>query len=293
MAKQFQFDEFEGRGKTKAPHCVVCEEMLADALDESLSEADRAWFDQHVSICGDCSEMLADAQRGAAWLEMLKIPRPEPSARLVERILAETSGGMPAGETRPQPQMVPAAAPLAMPAPLPGNLLQFRAPARRPAPWASGVRSRWMFEPRLAMTAAMAFFSIALTLNLTGVQLNRLHVSALKPSNLRRTYYTANAEAARYYDSLRVVRVMESRVEDLREAATDRAQTHNDEQPKATPEAPAKKPEEKKKPLVEPGVSRQAAPKSRPDSLRTQEEMYRIGEPVAGLPKIYRAGGLA
>ena len=303
MAKRFQFDEFEGRGKTTAPHCVACEEMLADALDESLSEADRAWFDQHVATCADCSEMLADAQRGAAWLEMLKTPRPEPSARLMERILAETSAGMLAGETRHQPQMVPAAAPLTMPATLPGNLLQFRSPAWTSVPRADGARSRWMFEPRLAMTAAMAFFSIALTLNLTGVQLNRLHASELSPAGLKRTYYTANAQAVRYYDNLRVVRVLESRVEDLREAVADRAEApkaHPQAQPKEQPEleprkspdAPKGAPEQKRKPAG-PGVSRQAAPFSKPELPMAGEEVSGRGKTIASFSKLRGAGGLA
>ena len=102
MAKTFEFDEFESGRKTRPPHCLACEEMLADALDESLEESAQAWFEGHVRTCADCSEMLADAQRGAAWLEMLKTPRPEPSARLLERILAGTSGvanRLEAGET--------------------------------------------------------------------------------------------------------------------------------------------------------------------------------------------------
>ena len=36
-------------------------------------------------------------------------------------------------------------------------------------------------EPRLLMTAAMAFFSIALTLNLTGVRLSAVRLADLRP----------------------------------------------------------------------------------------------------------------
>src|ERR1700710_2053072 len=65
--------------------------MLADALDGTLSAADQATFDLHMVGCDTCAAMLADAQRGAAWMEMLRSPRPEPPAALLERILAQTS----------------------------------------------------------------------------------------------------------------------------------------------------------------------------------------------------------
>ena len=45
-----------------------------------------------MAACGPCSQLLADARRGAAFLEMLRTPAPEPPAALLERILAETSG---------------------------------------------------------------------------------------------------------------------------------------------------------------------------------------------------------
>lgn len=69
------------------------------------------------------------------------------------------------------------------------------------------------------MTAAMAFFSITLTLNLMGVRLADLKASDLKPSSLRRTFYEANAHMVRNVDNLRVVYEVEARVRDLRRAA--------------------------------------------------------------------------
>ena len=76
-----------------------------------------------------------------------------------------------------------------------------------------------LLQPRLAMTAAMAFFSIALTLNLTGVRFSELRASDLRPSSLKRSFYEANAHVVRYYDNLRVVYELESRVHDLQRAS--------------------------------------------------------------------------
>ena len=210
MAKHFEFDKMSGR---TGPHCVACEAMLADALDEVLDGADAAWFEAHVASCGDCATMLSEAQRGAAWLEMLKFPRPEPSAGLMDRILDSTSGAH--GAYVPVVTALPAA----------GNVVPFR-PRLPMLGW---------IEPRLAMTAAMAFFSIALTLNLTGVKLDEVRASDLRPENLKKAFYQADAKAVRTYENLRVVRVMESRVDGLR----DSVQTDHRVQPEEKKEAPA------------------------------------------------------
>ena len=59
------------------------------------------------------------------------------------------------------------------------------------------------------MTAAMAFFSIALTLNLTGVRLSDLRLADLRPNAVRsfmeRRLTMASTPIIRYYDHLRFV----------------------------------------------------------------------------------------
>jgi len=225
--KVLQFgDKTAGNQPGDSGHCAQCEAMLADALDGTLSAADQQVFDEHMAECGPCSQMLADARRGAAWLEMLRTPAPEPPVELLERILAITSGIQTYG-TQPiathaagvqqllQPQQ-------GVPAPAPGYAVQGAAfgnvvPLRQRA--AAAVRASSfgpiMFQPRLAMTAAMAFFSIALTMNLTGVHPLSLRASDLSPSSLKRDFYSANARVVQYYEGLRVVYELESRVHDL------------------------------------------------------------------------------
>jgi hypothetical protein len=216
--------------------CAQCEAMLADALDGTLSAADQAVFDLHMGHCGSCSQMLADARRGAAWLEMLRDPRPEPPAELLERILAQTSGvhgftnqtsvvhsgihEVPGVELAPAP-VYGAAAPSgpAQYGPAYGKVIPFR------SRFSSAVRAsafgQIVLQPRLAMTAAMAFFSIALTMDLTGVRLQDIHASDLRPSSLQRDFYFAKARGVRYYEGLRVVYELESRVHDLQSATSD------------------------------------------------------------------------
>jgi hypothetical protein len=101
----------------------------------------------------------------------------------------------------------------------------------------NGFRSlgQTMLQPRLAMTAAMAFFSIALTLNLTGVRLGDLRASDFKPSSIMRSAYAAKAKVVRYSDNLRVVYELESRVRDLQKSSDDDTSTN----PQAPQNAPA------------------------------------------------------
>jgi hypothetical protein len=221
--------------------------MLTDALDGTLSAADQATFDLHLVGCPACTTMLADAKRGAAWMELLKSARPEPPASLMERILAQTSNP-------PAPPIVLGPTDrLRTPAPHVPNTLLGRPAlvptvAGHPAVYAStnilpfrarftlGLRSigHTMLQPRLAMTAAMAFFSIALTLNLTGVHLSNLRASDLKPSSILRSAYETKARVVRYSDNLRVVYELESRVRGL-QGSDDTGSSSSTRAPQNTP----------------------------------------------------------
>jgi hypothetical protein len=129
-------------------------------------------------------------------------------------------------------------------------------------------------QPRLYMTAAMAFFSIALTLNLTGVRLDQLKASNLNPSNVRKSYYEASADAVRYYDNLRVVHVMESRVDDLRNTDDDRPQSGSQPTRKPAPAPKLPESQQDQKPAAAPKdpngpSSRNQTPVSRPRFVTT------------------------
>ena len=68
--------QFEGFEDTPAA-CAVCEAMLPEAVDGTLSAEEQRVFDVHVASCTHCAQELAEAQRGAAWLSMLKSKTPE------------------------------------------------------------------------------------------------------------------------------------------------------------------------------------------------------------------------
>lgn len=292
MAEFNQFGSAQPTQSGETEHCAQCEAMLADALDGTLSPADQAMFNLHMASCSTCSAMLADAQRGADWLEMLKTPRPEPSAALLERILAQTCNAQPDARSAHQPQLVAgkqqaghglwqpstilghsgmaASATMRGATYAPTNVLPFRSRL------AAGFRLRsigqTLLQPRLAMTAAMAFFSIALTLNITGVRLSQLRVGDLRPTSIKRNITNANASVHRYYDNLKVVYELESRVRDLQRSSndTDQYSLPSNQSAPAAPQQNEQPQPTKQQPAAEKPDSRQSRPKPGPGSSRRE-----------------------
>jgi len=185
-----------------SPACGRWETLLADALDGMLRPEDEAVFGAHMAICPACTALFEEARKGREWLEFLS-PEPEVPEGLLDRILAQTGPGQAAGYG-----ILPAAGADVLPMPQPWQRPGFLSRIRRFA------------EPRLMMTAAMAFFSIALTLNLTGVRITSIRLSDLRPAALRsfmqRRITMASTPLIRYYDHLRFVYEVESRMREFR-----------------------------------------------------------------------------
>jgi hypothetical protein len=214
--------------------------LLADALDGLLSQqdraADQAVFAAHMSICPACTALFEEARRGREWLAFLA-PEPEMPAGLLERLLAHTGPGQQAaGLSLGTHSGLAGAGGGALD--LPAAVFAGGGTAGVPHWQRPGFMGhvRRFAEPRLMMTVAMAFFSIALTLNLTGVRLSSLRLSDLRPATLRslmeRRLTTASTPIIRYYDHLRVVYEVESRMRELRRA------TQGQEQEQSAPQKP-------------------------------------------------------
>jgi len=189
-----------------SPACGQWETLLTDALDGLLKPEDEATFTAHMAVCAACTALFEESRRGREWLEFLS-PEPEVPEGLLDRILAQTGPGQVAGYG-----LVPGSSNV-MPIPQPWQRPGFMGQVRRFA------------EPRLLMTAAMAFFSIALTLNLTNVRLSSLRLSDLRPTAVRsfveRRVMMASTPIIRYYDHLRFVYEVESRMRELRRTSED------------------------------------------------------------------------
>src|SRR5579862_9311484 len=159
--------------RTHIPSSQACgewETLLADALDGLLMAEDEAKFTAHMAACPACTALYEESRKGREWLEFLS-PDPEPPAGLLEKILAKTGPGH---------EVAGAPMPLAAGA---GTVPVFVPPVWQQPGFMARVRSA--MQPRLLMTAAMAFFSIALTLNMTGIRMSEIHVTPMRLADFR------------------------------------------------------------------------------------------------------------
>jgi hypothetical protein len=218
-----------------SPACGAWETLLTDALDGVLTPADEATFTAHMTTCQACTALFEEARRGREWLQFLSA-EPEVPEGLLDKILAHTGPGQ-----TTDLGLAPAGASM----PLPYHAI----PAWQKPGFMGFVRR--FAEPRLLMTAAMAFFSIALTLNITGVRLTALRLADLRPTALRsfmeRQLTMASVPIIRYYDHLRFVYEVESKMRELRGTGAE-GEGQDNSQPKNT----------------QPGESRQSAPAQNP-----------------------------
>ena len=207
-----------------SPACGQWETLLVDAMDGLLRPEDEATFSAHMAACASCTEMFEQVRRGREWLEFLA-PEPEVPAYLLDKILVETGHG----KLDPG-KLVVAGGPA-----VGANVLTMTPAWQRPGFKAT---MRRFAEPRLLMTAAMAFFSIALTLSITGVRISSIKMTDLRPASLRsmleKRIMTASTPIVRYYDHLRFVYEVESRMRELRQST----ETEQQSQPKSQPSTP-------------------------------------------------------
>jgi hypothetical protein len=185
--------------------CTEFEALVSDALDGAgqLTPARRESFEAHRRVCAVCGPLLADVKAGQQWLRSLEAV--EPPAHLVHNILAATSG---VASTRPQA------------ATREGRTTPFGERAREWwdsyfTPMAAFVR-----QPRFVMSFGMIFFSFSLGLNVLGVKPADVAKVDLRPAALRHAYNDAQIKVVKFYDNIRFVYEVESKVRELKRANT-------------------------------------------------------------------------
>ena len=198
-----QNGQFETKNSTSGLSCVEFDALLADALDGLVSASSQRRFELHREQCPACASLFREAAAGLNWLNALE--EIEPPANLVHNILADTT--MRTGA-------VAAAAPkLPWKQRLSGILADIVAPAR------ALVR-----QPRVAMTAAMAVFSLTLSMNFAGIKLSDLRHIDLRPSAIKESatmkYYETTSRVVKYYENIRLVYEVESRLQELKRATS-------------------------------------------------------------------------
>ncbi len=185
--------------------CTEFEALLAEAIDGTLAAPEMERARAHATACELCGPLFALAQEGRTMLRGLA--EVEPPAYLTQKILNVTS------EVQRAPK------PLR---------------AKEPAAGWFGLRPVFaaVMQPRFGMSFAMAFFSVTLLLNITGLKIGDLRYMDLRPSavqaNVVKTYYETTGRVEKYYENLRFVYQVQSTLRDLRNATS----TQDDQQQK-------------------------------------------------------------
>jgi hypothetical protein len=177
-----------------AMQCSRFEALLTDALDGVLSGANLESFQAHARVCPNCGPLFSEAEAGRHWLKQLG--EAEPPEHLVMNILVATSG-------------------------LQTN--RFKAVGSTRTSWWERFTATILSpvlnvarQPRFAMSFGMAFFSLSLSMSLTGVKLGDLRHVDLRPSAVKRTYYETSGKVVKYYENIRFVYEIESRVREFK-----------------------------------------------------------------------------
>jgi hypothetical protein len=183
--------------------CNEFDALLSDALDKMLTGPKAEAFLAHGKTCPVCGPLLAEAEVGKRWLEQLV--EVEPPVTLVHNILAATVG-------------------------IDTARLHGRATGSAQASWMERMAEwgRMVFspianvarQPRFAMSFGMAFFSLSISLSLFGVKLSDVRHTDLRPSAIKRSYYETSGRVVKYYENIRFVYEIESRVREFKRATT-------------------------------------------------------------------------
>jgi hypothetical protein len=171
--------------------CTEFESTLADYLDSTLSSVERASIDEHARLCSACREFMTEVSGGLALLQSME--EVEPPSELVTRIAYQT----PIGKT-PEPF------------------------ARQT--WLGRALEKWLrpvLQPRLAMGLAMTILSFTMLERCTGVQSQHIQPADLTPmrvwGNVEDHAMRVRDRAVKYYENLKIVYEIESRLKDLQD----------------------------------------------------------------------------
>ena len=175
--------------------CAEFDALLSQAIDGTLAGERLAAFEAHGRECKLCGPLLQEAEAGHRWLKSLA--EVEPPDELVTNILLRTTGVVPSRQKV-------------------GVSLMDRVRG-----WGEAIFSPVVAvarQPRFAMSFGMAFFTLSVTLSLAGVRLSDIRHLDLRPSAVRHTYYETQGRVVKYYENIRFVYEIESRVRQFKEA---------------------------------------------------------------------------
>lgn len=170
-------------------NCTQFEALLADYLDATLAAAERSALEEHAAGCIACREFMQDATEGQRLLASAPVIAIPPD--LITRIAYQAPNG------------------------------RLRHPLDKPG-FFSRMATQWLqplLQPKLAMGMAMTVLSFAMLQRCTGLQVQRIQVSDLSPvriwDGVEDKVIRAKDRAVKYYENIRLVYEIESRLRDI------------------------------------------------------------------------------
>jgi hypothetical protein len=217
--------------------CSQFEALLAEAIDlgwnglgtEGRGDGDgdgtvtlpadaRQAFEAHGRSCPVCGPLWAETREGMQMLRQLEFV--EPPKNMVHNILAATSMKAAGQEAA---------------------VLGRNDAPREKRGFLVSVRRSLSYAPlllrsRFATSFIMAFFSLSVTLSLMGVRIGDVAKVDWHPNALRKSvvlqYTQVESKVQRYYDNMRLVYEVETRVRGLKKAvAPEQEEKKNDDKP--------------------------------------------------------------
>jgi anti-sigma-K factor RskA len=171
--------------------CAEFEIVLSDYVDGSVTVEQRRAVEAHADTCADCRELLRDVFQAVTFLE--RASEVTPPAELITHLLYQA----PKGRVR--------------------NELESRG-------WLSRVFVRWLqpaLQPRMVMSMAMTILSFAMLGKCTGMRVQEIKAADLTPAvlwnNLEDKTIRTWDRTVKYYDNLRLVYEMETRLKEIRD----------------------------------------------------------------------------
>lgn len=171
--------------------CAELEILLCDYVDGTLRAEERTALEDHLSGCPACRQLAEDVAGVTAFFE--RVPAPEPPAELLTRIMHHAPMG-------------------------PGAVRERASGDVRPS-WIrrffGGFFQGWL-QPRYVMGMAMTILSFSMLARFAHIQPRQLRPSDLDPVKVWQGIddhsHRVYDRAMKYYDNLRLVIEIQSRV---------------------------------------------------------------------------------
>lgn len=219
MTEPRPIDEPADRGEPIDAACIPWVEMMAAAEEGTLQPDQAAAFVGHIETCSQCAALFQAAHAGSQWIALVDRRPPVPDG-LLESILAQTGPG---SVNAPHNRLAAAAGVQDL-METASRQTSTGGESRAGYPVSAAIiaaqasaRSRPAYA-RILLTAAMAIFSIALTLNLAADRLPQKPDRSAVTTQLRATgglvagYYAGFSKA-----QIRMIDQIRSAFEDLRQ----------------------------------------------------------------------------